>query len=85
MMDISNTRVSDLTATQAQSTLKLSRIVARNKENDEGLKALLAASNDSCFFIKINPKIHQKKDKWYIIINRRPKKTCLKGKRVNSR
>ena len=49
MMDISNTRVSDLTATQAQSTLKLSRIVARNKENDEGLKALLAASNDSCF------------------------------------
>ena len=73
-MDISNTRVSDVTATQAESTLKLSRNITRNKENNEGLKALLAASNDSCFLLALNPKIRQNKDRWHTHLNRRPKK-----------
>ena len=58
--------------------------MTRNKENDEGLKALLAASNDSCFVLTSNPKIHQKKGKWCMLMNRRLKKTCSKRKRVNS-
>ena len=61
MMDTTNTRVNDLVAIQANSELKLSRNVTRNQDNDEGLKALLAASNDSCFMLTSNPKIHKEK------------------------
>ena len=41
-------RVDDLTALQSESTLKISRHVTRITDDDQGLKALIAASKDRC-------------------------------------
>ena len=79
-----NEAVSDLTALQSANVLKISRNITRITDDDQGIKALLAASNDKCFSLTSNPHIRQNRDKWYIYINRRRNKNSLKGKRINS-
>ena len=44
----------------------------------------MASSNDKSFLLTSNPHIRQKRDKWCTCINRRPNKSSLEGKRINS-
>ena len=46
-----NQSINYATALQSENTLKISCDVTRVMNDDQGLKSLLAASNDSCFFI----------------------------------
>ena len=76
--------VDEFTALQSENILKISRNVTRITEDDRGLKALLAASNDRCFIMTFNPHIRKHRDKWIMHLTRRQKKSCMKGKRINS-
>ena len=46
---------SAVAAIQARNVLKISRDVSRIRDDDEGVKALLAASNEPCFELTSNP------------------------------
>ena len=71
-------------AIQARNVLKISRDVSRIRDDNEGIKALLAASNEPCFELTSNPTMRMKNNKYYMCIWRRPDKNSIKGKRVNS-
>ena len=75
---------SDLAALQSENVLKTSRRTARIADDDQGMKALLATSNDKGFSLTSNPRARKKRGKWHARVNRRPSKSSLKGKRVNS-
>ena len=55
--------IDNLTALQSENILKISRNVTRITVDDQGLKALLGASNDMCFMLTSNPNIMQVRDK----------------------
>ena len=75
---------SAVAAIQARNVLKISRDVSRIRDDNEGVKALLAASNEPCFELTSNPTIRMKNNKHYAHIWRRPNKNSIKGKHVNS-
>ena len=44
----------------------MSRNVARITDDDQGLKALLGASNDMCFMLISNLHVRKVRDKWFM-------------------
>ena len=48
---------------QQSNVLLISREVARIRENNHGIKSLLAASNDECCLTTLSPTIVKKQDK----------------------
>ena len=58
--------IAELTALQSENTLKISRNVAQIKDDDQGLKALLGASNGMSFMLTSNPNISQVRHKWFM-------------------
>ena len=74
----------DVTELQDDNVLTLSRDVTRIVEDNKGMKALLATSNDGYVLLTSNPHIRQRKDKWHTRMIIRPIKTCLRGKRIKT-
>ena len=64
--------------------LKISWDVYRIRDDNEGIKALLAASNEPCFELTSNLIIQMKNNIYCIYIWRRPDKKSIKGKLMNS-
>ena len=64
--------------------LKISQDLSRFRDNNEGIKALLATSNEPYFELTSNPIIQMKNNKYCMHIWRRSDKNSIKGKRVNS-
>ena len=56
----------ELIATQASNVLVISRGVTSIKDDDIGIKAILAASNHCCWELTSAPTIRVKNDKWCI-------------------
>ena len=62
------------TALQSENVLKISYNVTIITDEDQWLKSLLDASNDSHFLLTSNPCIRQVRDKWYVRVTRRERK-----------
>ena len=55
-------------AIQAYNVLKISRNVSRIRDDNEGITALLAASNEPYFQLTSNPAIQVKNNKYIVCI-----------------
>ena len=69
-----NQRINDINTLQSENVLKISCNVTIITDEDQWLKSLLDASNDSHFLLTSNPCIRQVRDKWYVRVTRRERK-----------
>ena len=74
----------ELIAMQASNVLVISRGATSIKDDDIGIKAILAASNHCCWELTSARTIRVKNDKWYVYLNQRKHKNFLKGKSIGS-
>ena len=68
-----------LEAIQANNCLQLSRDITRIRENDHGLKSILAASNEDCWLVTSGARIEKINENFRIIIRKRKQPNSLKG------
>ena len=64
---------------QQSNMLSISREVTRIRENNHGIKSLLAASNDEGRLTTLSPTIVQKQDKWRCRTTQRKYHNSIRG------